>query len=473
MDPPVTEPLSVEALVAELLALRKEVAELRRKLVAAEAEIESLKRSGKRQATPFSKGERVARPKTPGRKKGQGGRFCRRLAPPPDSYTREVSVPVTQPCCPRCAGPLSPDRTETVTTTELPAFVPLDVYAFHLATSRCRTCRHRVWATHPEVPPDQRGATAHRVGQRVMSACHLMHYHLGVPVRKVPFILETLFDLSITQGAITQDALRRARANLGEAYQELRRTIAREAVVCTDDTGWKVAGAPAFLMGFFSPMTSLFQIRARHRNEEVREVIPGDFRGTLSTDRGVSYDALELRGVRQQKCLGHIQRDLAEALENQWGRGRSFCLRLRKLLRSAVTLWTAYRTGNAPDWETERTRIIQAVDDHLRDRPMADPVNRRLLKELGGHHRRRNLLRFLEDPRVEPTNNRAERGLRPAVIARKVSHCSKTWDGAHAHAVFASLLSTLHLRGSPKSPGSGLIDSMAAVFRTGRLPDGR
>ena len=66
----------------------------------------------------------------------------------------------------------------------------------------------------------------------------------------------------------------------------------------------------------------------------------------------------------------------------------------------------------------------------LRDRRLKDPDNQRLLNELGWHHDRGNLLRFLADPRIEPTNNRAERALRPAVIARKVSQCSKNARGA-------------------------------------------
>lgn len=45
---------------------------------------------------------------------------------------------------------------------------------------------------------------------------------------------------------------------------------------------------------------------------------------------------------------------------------------------------------------------------------------------------RGNLLRFLRVEGLEPTNNRAERALRPAVIARKVSHCSKNQRGAEA-----------------------------------------
>ena len=50
------------------------------------------------------------------------------------------------------------------------------------------------------------------------------------------------------------------------------------------------------------------------------------------------------------------------------------------------------------------------VSYHLRDRPMPDRDNGRLQNELGWHDDRGNLLRFLDDPGIEPTNNRAERG---------------------------------------------------------------
>ena len=67
---------------------------------------------------------------------------------------------------------------------------------------------------------------------------------------------------------------------------------------------------------------------------------------------------------------------------------------------------------------------------------MSDADNWRLQNELGWHDDRGNMLRFLDDPSIEPTNNRAERALRPAVIARKVSHCSKNVGGADAFSAF-------------------------------------
>ena len=61
--------------------------------------------------------------------------------------------------------------------------------------------------------------------------------------------------------------------------------------VHTDDTGWRVGGRAAFLMAFASDSETVYQIRARHRNEEVREVIGDAYAGVLITDRGKSYDA--------------------------------------------------------------------------------------------------------------------------------------------------------------------------------------
>ena len=94
-----------------------------------------------------------------------------------------------------------------------------------------------------------------------------------------------------------------------------------------------------------------------------------------------------------------------------------------------MDLWRAYHRGEAEDFEVQAERLKQQLSYHLRDRPMTDADSYRLQNELGWHDDRGNLLRFLDDPNIEPTNNRAERALRPAVIARKVSHCSKSVEG--------------------------------------------
>jgi hypothetical protein len=87
-------------------------------------------------------------------------------------------------------------------------------------------------------------------------------------------------------------------------------------------------------------------------------------------------------------------------------------------------------------------QLDQQLTDHLRDRIFWDDDNQRLLDGIGLQHDRGHLLRFLKMEGVEPTNNRAERILRPAVIARKVSHCPKNQRGADAFVAFVSIAQT-------------------------------
>jgi hypothetical protein len=269
-----------------------------------------------------------------------------------------------------------------------------------------------------------------------------------------------LTGLELTQGAITQDALRRARDAVGTAYARLRTSVRDRPAVHTDDTGWRVGGESAFLMTFETDEATVYQVRPRHRNEEVREVVPSDYRGVMVTDRGRSYDAQALSGVKQQKCLAHVLRSISEVVETKNGRGRSFGKCLKRLLREAMELWQAYHRGEAVDFAAEAERLRRQVAYHLRDRPLPDPDNWRLQNELGWHNDRGNLLRFLDDPSVEPTNNRAERALRPAVIARKVSHCSKNAQGADAFAAFTSVIRTLNRNGD-----QSLVEGLCQVFR--------
>ena len=130
------------------------------------------------------------------------------------------------------------------------------------------------------------------------------------------------------------------------------------------------------------------------------------------------------------------------------------------LLREAMELREAYHRGEAVDFGVQAERLKRQVSYHLRDRPMADADNYRLQNELGWHDDRGSLLRFLDDPSIEPTNNRAERALRGAVIARKVSHCSKSEEGADAFSAFTSVIRTLERNGDDQS----VVDRLCALF---------
>ena len=448
------------------------IKELRRQLAAAQ-------RSGKRQAAPFSKGGRTDKPRRPGRKPGMGN-FSYRKPPSADELSGPpVDVSVDDDNCPGCGGVLEHEGVDVAYVTDIPAMPRPQVTEYRVQVCRCRGCGKRVRGRHPDVAPDQYGASAHRMGRRVMAAAHVLHYGVGIPVRRVPVVLRALTGMELSQGAITQDALRRARGAVGDAYQRLRESVRESAVVHTDDTGWRVGGEGAFLMAFETDEATVYQVRARHRNEEVREVVPSEYGGVMVTDRGRSYDAQALAGVKQQKCLAHVLRSISEVAQTKRGRGRipdrsrghGFGKRLSGLLREAMELRQSYRRGEASDYVAETERLRREVSYHLRDRPMPaldsdrgpDRDNGRLQNELGWHDDRGNLLRFLDDQGIEPTNNRAERALRGAVIARKVSHCSKNEDGADAFSAFSAFTSVIRTL-ARNGGGQSVVDGLCAVF---------
>ena len=429
---------------------------------ALKAQIEELTRSGRRQAAPFSKGTRVKDPKKPGRKPGEGT-FRRRMAPAPEQLSEPpIEVPIAEPACTRCGGELALERHEDASITDLPEVPRPRVRLFRLAVHRCRGCGVTARGRHPEVAADQRGATAHRFGPRLLAAAHHLHYGLGVPVRKLPAMLRLLCGVTITQGAITLDAIARAEGAVGAKYRRLCESIRGSAYVHTDDTGWREGGRPKWLMTFVTDTATVYQVRSRHRNEEVREQIPADYAGVMITDRGKSYEASELAGVRQQKCLSHVLRSISEVLEGKVGAARRFGLKLKGLLRRSLELWHERRAGPAADFEGRARGVALELTRHLRDRALGDVDNQRLLDGLGRWHDSGSLVRFLCEPTIEPTNNRAERALRPAVIARKVSQCTKNARGTAAFEAWTSVLVTLARTVS----GVGMLDAVVGLVRS-------
>ena len=332
-------PCQHDELIALVERLQEQVAGLKAANEELQRQLAESQRGGKRQAAPFSKGRRSGNPRRPGRKPGTG-LFSYRQPPSPDEITEPVvEVAVSVEVCPGCGGRLEHEGMGVAYVTDIPPIRRPQVTAYRVQICRCRSCGRQVRGRHPDIGSDQYGASAHRVGRRVMAAAHVLHYGVGVPVRKVPAVLRALTGVEVSQGAISQDALRRATGAVGEAYHKLRTSVGVSRLVHTDDTGWRVGGESAFLMAFETDEATVYQVRARHRNEEVREVVPSDYGGVMVTDRGRSYDAQALSGVKQQKCLAHVLRSISEVVQTRTGRGRSFGKRLKGLLREAMELW--------------------------------------------------------------------------------------------------------------------------------------
>ena len=111
---PDSQPERVEELERENKRLQAENERLKKKIEGLEEEL----RASKRQAAPFSKGQRKANPKPPGRKAGQGT-FRNRPAPA-DSIGGDIVEAATPASCPSCGGVLEVEGEEWASTTDLP-----------------------------------------------------------------------------------------------------------------------------------------------------------------------------------------------------------------------------------------------------------------------------------------------------------------------------------------------------------------
>ena len=162
---------------------------------------------------------------------------------------------------------------------------------------------------------------------------------------------------------------------------------------------------------------------------DMSKLIPVDFGGAAICDRCRSYDAKELEGVAQQKCLAHLIRNCTQLIDEKTGQARQFGRQLKDILQRALLLPADQKNVGPKAWRKQVEALEMELTDHLRARRLRDQDSQRLLNGVGAQHDRGHELRFLRKE-VEPTNNRGERDQRPGVIARKVSHCSKKARGA-------------------------------------------
>jgi len=95
-------------------------------------------------------------------------------------------------------------------------------------------------------------------------------------------------------------------------------------------------------------------------------------------------------------------------------------------------------------WKSPLTPLVLRMMELL-SWPIGHKDTRRVHKRIIKHNQ--ELFTFLDNPLVEPTNNRAERQLRPNVIMRKITFGNRSALGASNHAVMMSIIQTGILNG--------------------------
>lgn len=431
---------------------------LQRQVELLQAEVEELKRAGKRQATPFARRKWVEQPKRPGRKAGQGA-FAHR-AKPTIQQVKETKTARLHGC-PGCGGKLREFRKHEQYVSDIPV-VQVKVTRFVSYSAYCSKCHRRVRSQHPEQTSQATGAAGVMVGPRAKALAANLKHRLGVSYGNVSEVLNDIFGLQVSRSGWCQ-ADQKLAATARPVYAELIQVLRQCSGVHADETSWRMGTLAAWLWVFTNREISVYAIRDNRSSDVVVDILGREFKGILVSDCFSAYDDRRLSAWLKQKCLSHLLRDLDEMKQSKTGRALHFARQVTAVLQAALAL-KAEKARLDPFTFFQRAQALETRLDGLiaLRRRFADHDNARFAKRLRKH--RPNLLRFLYVDALDATNNLAERMLRPAVITRKTNGCNRVRNGAETHAILASVLVTCRQRSIP------ILDYLVKMQRLGERP---
>jgi transposase len=280
------------------------------------------------------------------------------------------------------------------------------------------------------------------LGPRALAVAAVLNKQYGLSMRKTCRVLETVCGLKLSAGGLSQ-ALDRVADRMESDYQTLFADVRAGPAVYVDETSWWVGGPGQWLWVFTNPSTTLYQVRDSRASAVVTDVLSPDYNGVLVSDCLNIYDSVPFR--RKHKCIAHHQKAIREQLDSPGLGDRTYLESWKSLFTQVCGVWRVWESLPT-EARVAATRNYRVRCEELLSRQLTQAEDVRIGNRLG--KQREYLLGCLEHGReVEPTNNRAERALRPAVIARKVSCGNKTTRGKRTWERLASLVTTWTQRG--------------------------
>lgn len=465
-------PHGAEAVVAVVdAAFAALEARLTPRMVALEAEVAALRRRVAADSTTSSKPpstdlSRAVRPvslrepsgRRPGGQRGHHGETLAWRAAP------DVVVRHRPAACGACGCALGAALPATVVeraqVVDLPPVALVTTEHQRVAVA-CAHCGH---VSAGALPPGT--GVGVQYGREVKALAVALHsYHL-LPYARTAEFLRALLGAGPSAGSLARWTQAAAGA-LAPAQRAAATAIARAATAHADETTLHVAGRRVWLHVAATATHTHYHVHARRGREGIA---PGGvwdaFAGTLVHDGWWANFHLGVAGgARHQLCLAHLRREAKglDALTTELGQPERWLLgmdavlgRLHYLVRRAQA---AGRPALAP---ATRRRLLARYDALLRTarRRHPYPVQGRDNTRPGRPQRgkvaafadrllkyRTEVLRCAGDATVPPDNNQAERDLRMAKLADKVSGGFRSMAGAHAFATVRSALSTARKQG--------------------------
>ena len=444
-SPPIPEPLwsripedAREALAAAFGALLARVARLEAQLAR-----NSSNSSTPPSADPPSVPPTPPKPRSKRKRGGQPGHKGHRRTRLPAALVSHVVAFVSKACVhcekplPAVAGPGDPAPTwhQSVELPERPAVVT--EYQGH-----ARTCPCCAKVTREAIPA---GIRAEAFGPRLAAAFSLLAAGQHVSVRGLVDVASCMFGVPVSAGTLVR-LQGRMSAALAAPAAAIAREVADAPAKNADETGWKQAGRRRWMWVAVTASAVTFLIHACRGREALHALLGGEPRGVVVSDRWSAY--LGIPPDRRQICWAHLKRDF-KAMEEAGGEAGGIGRDLGMQVGMLFLFWRMFKAG-----KRKRPWLIRQIEGLIR------PDVRMLLEQgrecghapteskcAGIESVEASLWTFAHVEGVEPTNNAAERAVRPAVVRRKKSFGSASEAGETWLCRMLSVTQTLKMRG--------------------------
>jgi transposase len=433
-----TERESVTKLLSEIESLKKQLAEVKLEL-RLERQNKFMMGRDKRDVSdePSEIKDADGVPHKRGAPIGHPGWF----RPTPTEYDQIVDVAAPTKCT-HCGGDVrcfAADKLVEHVQEDVVEGV-YQVVLYRHSGAICRRCRRFAQQ------PGEGELLGSRIGPRLRALALFLRNDIGVSYRKVPRTLRELFNFPFTPAALIG-----FEKLLTEPAEQLAANIAKKIAssdgpVHADETYWSLDGERAYYWVHGTEKFIHFQFDTSRAGEVSRDILGEYFAGTLVTDCYAGYEAQVAR--TKQKCLAHLARTARDwqKLTVSGTTAHQFFEDVKQFVKRGCAFHHDRAAGQLSSEEqaTEQAWLraeLARLESCTVDHDKALTLQQRILK----HHD--EWLVFLDDPRVPPTNNLAERALRPLVVLRKVTFGHRTSAGAHRMAQFMTVQETAKRHG--------------------------
>jgi len=367
--------------------------------------------------------------------------------PKPKHIDRTVNVPAPQRC-PDC------HHAQLEPVAEIHEHVQEDivleprtvVVCFQHGLAYCPRCEKNVRVPGPGEMP---GAY---IGPRAKATAAYLRYELNVPDRKISRFFNDFFGLKFVPASaygFERQAVRRGRP----LYADLLQKIRALSVAHGDETSWRHDGQPYWAWYAGNKDLAFYHLDAHRSAEAAQRVFGERFQGTLVADAYASYNGVHPKD--RQSCLAHIKtkaKEVEAELALLKGKAadpaaRQFCKNIQGWVHLACQ---AYHRLSRGRWRAKAAKrrglSLRRQLRKLCGTALRHPKAEAFRKRLSGPEQKL-LFTCFRRPQVPPTNNQAERSLRPLVIMRKVVQGTRSDKGLENHSVLRSLFETARRQG--------------------------